>query len=245
MHGGNAVTFGIFAILSVFASSYGFRASSHSAIQNWQGAQARKIGTGSARLRMAKDDAVSRRRKRRGKDTTISSPDSADTDASRERVVITPDTYTPEDSVTPDRGDGSSSLEDTFGLGNNQLRELMEQELPVPREDLVTKKEVKEVDNNKVFKLPELKEFLDSESEDRAEKEKRNEKDEMKKIDRSNQEEYLRVIQLNPFADADDSMFLEEVSRGVKCCTHCACVLLRVCMLENILYGVQQSILLE
>lgn len=31
-----------------------------------------------------------------------------------------------------------TSLEDMFGLGNDQLRELMEQELPVPREDLVT-----------------------------------------------------------------------------------------------------------
>ena len=32
------------------------------------------------------------------------------------------------------------------------------------------------------------------------------------KIDRNNPEEYLRALQLNPFADADESMFKEEVS---------------------------------
>jgi len=30
------------------------------------------------------------------------------------------------------------------------------------------------------------------------------------RVDRSNQEEYLRVLQLNPFADADETMFLDE-----------------------------------
>jgi len=34
--------------------------------------------------------------------------------------------------------------------------------------------------------------------------------DTRQRIDRSNSEEYRRVMQLNPFADADDTMFLEE-----------------------------------
>lgn len=36
--------------------------------------------------------------------------------------------------------------------------------------------------------------------------------DEDSKIDRKNTEEYARAMQLNPFADADDSMFINEVS---------------------------------
>jgi len=31
------------------------------------------------------------------------------------------------------------------------------------------------------------------------------------KVDRTNRDEYLRVLQLNPFADADETMFLDEV----------------------------------
>lgn len=211
----------IFTVLSVASSGYGFcRNIQHQKhintvriVKNFPGS------TTSYRLSMSKEDddnAVSRRRKRRGKDgagsgTTISSPNAADLDVSRERVVITPDGYTTEAMVAPAGGDGTTSLEDSFGLGNNQLRELMEQELPVPREDLVTKKEVKETDGNKVFKLPELKEFLDSVTGETGEKNRQDAEERMKKIDRSNQEEYLRVIQLNPFADADDTMFLDEV----------------------------------
>lgn len=108
--------------------------------------------------------------------------------------------------------DGSNNLEDLFGLGNDQLRELNEQILPVPREDLVTRKEVKDTDvkdENKVFKLPDLTEFMQQTGGKRdADKEviiKTSDK-----IDRKNQEEYIRVLQLNPFADADESMFLDE-----------------------------------
>lgn len=108
--------------------------------------------------------------------------------------------------------DGSSSLEDLFGLGSNQLRELMEQELPVPREDLITKKEVTDsnTDKNKVFKLPDLSEFMDSATGSTGDK-RRPVEEEVKKVDRKDREEYLRVLQLNPFADADDTMFLDEV----------------------------------
>jgi hypothetical protein len=45
-------------------------------------------------------------------------------------------------------------------VGNEQLRELNEQVLPLPREDLVTGKEVLVEDRNKVFKLPDLAEFM-------------------------------------------------------------------------------------
>lgn len=108
--------------------------------------------------------------------------------------------------------DGTNNLEDLFGLGNDQLRELNEQILPVPREDLVTRKEVKDTDvkdENKVFKLPDLTEFMQQTGGKRdADKEvviKASDR-----VDRKNQEEYMRVLQLNPFADADESMFLDE-----------------------------------
>lgn len=114
------------------------------------------------------------------------------------------------------QSDGSSSLEDLFGLGNEQLRELMEQELPVPREDLITGKAVKNEDKNKVFKLPDLGEFMQdvvSPKSDSNNKENTNDQITMdsSKVDRQNRDEYLRVLQLNPFADADESMFLDEV----------------------------------
>lgn len=108
-----------------------------------------------------------------------------------------------------------TSLEDMFGLGNDQLRELMEQELPVPREDLITRKVIKEEsrDKNKVFKLPDLTEFVKDESKESVEERTvREEAENRKRVDRSNQQEYLRVLQLNPFADADDSLFLDEVN---------------------------------
>lgn len=104
----------------------------------------------------------------------------------------------------------------------------MEQELPVPRENLITgDKDDKEQDSNKVFRLPELGQFMkeklgdDSVSErvqgdsrrDRYTSEGESSKPQVeteRKIDRSNREEYLRVLQLNPFADADESMFQDE-----------------------------------
>ena len=87
----------------------------------------------------------------------------------------------------------------------------MEQELPVPREDLITKKEVTDSnsDKSKVFKLPDLSEFVDAATGGTGGK--RAVEPEAVRIDRSNREEYLRVLQLNPFADADDTMFLDEV----------------------------------
>eukprot|EP01041_Mallomonas_annulata_P004812 gene4812-9598_t len=130
------------------------------------------------------DDATSRRRKRRQQTG----------DVKVENVEI-----------------NDNSLEDKFGLGNEQLRELLEQELPVPRENLATRKTMKaeEVDKEKAFQLPELNEFMKDTTEETDSQIMKNE-DNTPKIDRSNSEEYLRVIQLNPFADADESMFLQE-----------------------------------
>lgn len=129
------------------------------------------------------------------------------------QVTYTPSSNTREADAAVLNQDGSSSLEDLFGLGNNQLRELMEQELPVPREDLITKKEVTDsnTDKNKVFKLPDLSEFMDSATGSTTGQQRKPVDAEQMKVDRSNRDEYLRVLQLNPFADADDSMFLDEV----------------------------------
>ncbi|KAJ1436488.1 hypothetical protein B484DRAFT_393187 [Ochromonadaceae sp. CCMP2298] len=112
--------------------------------------------------------------------------------------------------------DGSSNLEDLFGLGSDQLRELNEQFLPLPREDLVTGKEVVTDDTDKVFKLPDLSEFM-QETGGKNERQLLEERKaaggaevEAERVDRRNRDEYLRVLQLNPFADADESMFLDE-----------------------------------
>lgn len=95
----------------------------------------------------------------------------------------------------------------------------MEQELPVPREDLITRKAVKNEDKNKVFKLPDLDEYMrnvgsNEKKKDDASGTESTAKDENAiKVDRKNMDEYMRVMQLNPFADADESMFLDEVQQ--------------------------------
>jgi len=159
-----------------------------------------------------KDDAMSRRRKRRGvnEEPDIAAPQAPVQDA-RAINKSKQTTYTPatrENEAVKLNEDGSSSLEDLFGLGSNQLRELMEQELPVPREDLITRKEVADanVDKNKVFKLPDLTEFMDVD----GSKTTKSPESEQQRVDRKDKEAYYRVLQLNPFADADDTMFLEE-----------------------------------
>ena len=150
--------------------------------------------TDSSLLAQEKDDVRERRKKRRGKKVEVASP--------KESTVSG-------DAPSSANSDGSSSLEDLFGLGNDQLRELMEQELPVPREDVSTGKTLKETeaDKNKVFKLPDLSDFVGGGDSEKDVKEPKPVED---RVDRSNQEEYLRVLQLNPFADADESKFVEE-----------------------------------
>ena len=109
--------------------------------------------------------------------------------------------------------DGSRNLEDLFGLGNDQLRELLEQELPVPREDLVTRKEIteEEIDKNKVFSLPDLSDFMQKTGGKRDSDRKAETKLlKSEKVNRKNKVEYLKALELNPFADADNSLFLDE-----------------------------------
>lgn len=138
--------------------------------------------------------------------------------------------------------DGTSSLEDLFGLSDKMLGDLDIDELPVPREDLVTGNTIeddeKDQDDSKVFQLPDLTDFMkDGSSKDkeslrskaasqsssfkeqitqgagskRSERRKKIEEINKNRVDRSDQDEYMRVMQLNPFADADDTLFMEEV----------------------------------
>jgi len=157
------------------------------------------------------DDAVTRRRNRRGRAVDGSQVrEKEEVDSSTTGSALQPSSREPQKNP-----DGSSSLEDMFGLGNEQLRELMEQELPVPREDLSTRKQVsaEAVDKNKVFRLPDLEGFMaDNASNDKKIKSTvdGDSAEGTQRVDRSNQEEYLRVMQLNPFADADDAIFLDE-----------------------------------
>jgi len=164
---------------------------------------------------------VSRRKRRREKSGKEEVQQSAVEEVPRQVESAQPRAFTAasaysESSKTAQRNeDGSASLEDMFGLGNDQLRELMEQELPVPREDLITRKEVKEEskDQNKVFQLPDLGEFMSGGSDNKQAGTLNADGSENlapQRIDRSNQAEYLRVLQLNPFADADETMFLDE-----------------------------------
>eukprot|EP01031_Cornospumella_fuschlensis_P031249 gene31249-37761_t len=109
------------------------------------------------------------------------------------------------------RPDGSSSLEDMFGLGDEQLKDMMELELPLPREDLVTKTASAPEDKNKVFQLPELAEFIRKVGTvDDMKKKKDQDEADKPKVDRSNRREYLKLIELNPFADADETLFQDE-----------------------------------
>ena len=177
-----------------------------------------------------KDDAVSRRKSRRnrrkekakefGKDN-LSSPTAKnffpEPEPSLEKTAEGLEGRFVDKQVTPEMkarmeqsrqagnaGTGIQSIEETFGLGDDQLKELTETELPVPREDLSTGKQLAEddVDENKVFNLPDLSSFLeDNSGKKREEKEKQQEIKDSQKIDRRNREEYDRVLQLNPFAD--------------------------------------------
>ena len=83
----------------------------------------------------------------------------------------------------------------------------------MPREDLITGKEVEEdkVDKNKVFNLPDLSTFIQESTGEKGKiKDELKALKDAKRIDRRNPEDYDRVLQLNPFADADDELFLDE-----------------------------------
>ena len=168
------------------------------------------------------DDAISRRRKRRSatKDDVkekIGTKSIEETTSTRIVQQQESSSSSSKSNTMPPKearnDDGSSNLEDLFGLGNDQLRELLEQELPVPREDLVTRKEIseEELDKNKVFSLPDLGDFMQKTGGKRDSDRKAETKLlKSEKVDRKNKEEYLRALELNPFADADNSIFLDE-----------------------------------
>ena len=165
-------------------------------------------------LLMAKDDdSISRRRARRKKVETKIVENSSNTNIENDTNTATiGKSINDNNDATIDKNK-EVSMEDMFGLGNEQLRELLEQELPIPREDLITGKAIKaeDTDKNKVFKLLDLDEFIKETSGKQSDEEKKKKEiEDAKKIDRSNPDEYLRVLQLNPFADADDTMFFDE-----------------------------------
>lgn len=121
----------------------------------------------------------------------------------------------PSNSVTSDIEAGLDSLEKQLGFKDDQLRDLMELELPVPQEDKSTGKVMDgEEKEGKVFKLPELKEFLRESS--NPLKETQSPLDMLipanyTKIDRKNLQEYRRFLESNPYADSDERYFTKEV----------------------------------
>lgn len=88
----------------------------------------------------------------------------------------------------------------------------MDIELPVPREELITGKVMKPEDENnddKVFRLPDLSEFLTDKKE--KDEKRANAAPVDDRVDRRDSDEYLRLLKLNPFADADETLFVQEV----------------------------------
>jgi hypothetical protein len=74
---------------------------------------------------------------------------------------------------------------------------------------------------NSMFLLPDLQEFVERESQAgrsqrrrgaRGQSNKSDERTNGKKISRRNVDEYKKAIELDPFADADEKNFIEEVS---------------------------------
>jgi len=192
----------------------------------------RKVAKTSLAAKGKGGDAASRRRRRK-----VAKKDEEDSTSSYSDRVITSSTPTsidqlPSSSSIPTKTSNSpttsltsttnsnlvdsnsiDSIEANFGLDNQQLRELMEQELPVPREDLVTGKEleVDKANEDKVFQLPDLNEYLaETTTEEAIKRQKEREAALSVKVDRSDMNEYGRVLALNPFADADEDMFQEE-----------------------------------
>lgn len=108
-----------------------------------------------------------------------------------------------------------SFAEKLIGLKDDQLRDLMELELPVPQEDKATGKVVEGEDTgSKVFRLPELRDFL----QDTSSKDVKQEQPadlfvplNSPKVNRRNFDEYQEFLRKNPYADSDERYFTEEV----------------------------------
>lgn len=131
-------------------------------------------------------------------------------------LSIDPNSSTPPEK---DSNEKKNALpDDIFGVSESQLRDLNAYELPVPRENLQTKKEVKKEESNKGFQLLDLKDFIQEVGtvDDQRKREKAAaEAAQRNKVDRRNAEEYSKLFQANPFADADESLFVEEEVRIV------------------------------
>lgn len=115
----------------------------------------------------------------------------------------------------------SDPIERQFGLKSEQLRELEEQPLPLPHEVSSNEKST----DGKLFSLPELSEFVRDNKKGKLEKGKArrtkggiSNEQAVQKVNRKNQEEYTKVLQLSPFADADKDIFVEEVGMTITFC---------------------------
>jgi hypothetical protein len=80
---------------------------------------------------------------------------------------------------------------------------------------LSTGRVIQEVDKEKTFRLPELSEFLEDTFELENKRKIMEAAGEIKqenqpRIDRKNAEEYAKFLEMNPFADADESYFKQE-----------------------------------
>eukprot|EP00599_Poterioochromonas_sp_BG-1_P016985 CAMPEP_0173166768 /NCGR_PEP_ID=MMETSP1105-20130129/22242_1 /TAXON_ID=2985 /ORGANISM="Ochromonas sp., Strain BG-1" /LENGTH=268 /DNA_ID=CAMNT_0014088137 /DNA_START=11 /DNA_END=813 /DNA_ORIENTATION=- len=155
-------------------------------------------------------DVVERRKKRRGK-------------VPFETIAAKPAAQTPQKNIPqPLQSNGGSKLEEglesfaekLIGLKDDQLRDLMELELPVPQEDKATGKVVEGEDaGSKVFRLPELRDFL----QDTSSKDVKQEQPadlfvplNSPKVNRRNVDEYQEFLRKNPYADSDERYFAEE-----------------------------------
>ena len=204
----------ISALAAIVISLYNVRTIS------WQVKSSNFPGTSHFAKKDDEVDIVSRRRKRFSVDSEVSSPSQPQTNI---KSQIKKQSKSNDLLNELNEKDITTSLEDLFGLGNDQLRDLIEdEELPVPREDLISGKEIteEEKDDNKVFQLPDLNEYMKDrsgkESSRREDLSNGNTQQVTKKIDRRDQDEYLRMMQLNPFADADESLFLDEVRGSIR-----------------------------
>jgi hypothetical protein len=115
------------------------------------------------------------------------------------------------------RAKQSSLFEESLGMDDKQLTELSEFPAEESKEAPGIAMQQKE---NSIFLLPDLQEFVERESQAsrsqrrrvaRSQSNKSDERTNGKKISRRNVDEYKKAIELDPFADADERNFVEEV----------------------------------
>lgn len=121
-----------------------------------------------------------------------------------------------DDSVAGIRDGNEDIVVDSLEVIERQQNVLVRQPLHVSHKIVDNSSE--QQNNSKLFGLPELSDFLRDEKRsksNRGSKARRNkrttERNAVPKVNRKNQEDYTKVLQLNPFADADNEIFVEEV----------------------------------